>query len=92
MILDTSPVADFLMARVDRDALVYSGHQHGLRPELARHLFSKAVAERTVVRFLSDLERGEYGDAMSSSIAYSVLCRMADAYSEHPDFDQEWRA
>lgn len=63
--------------------------RHIIRHDPTRVL-ADCEAKRLTVRFLSDLERGEFGDSMTSSLAYSTLCSMAAVYADHPHFREEW--
>lgn len=65
---------------------------HAARWDPARVL-AECEARRIEVRFLSDLDTHRLRDTTNglSSIAYSVLCRMAHPYADHPDFREDWR-
>lgn len=94
-------VTEFLLARIAdlQDGRISYGVYELARGEFGEprdpivppRVLAECEAKRLTVRFLSDLERGEFGDTMTASIAHSVLCRMAAPHADHPDYQEEWK-
>lgn len=96
-----SALAEFLSARLDHDDHVYSGNQHGLRPDVARRLLADVAAKRGVLA-IHEVATVE-GDAgcvlcnLDSVLGWSdtgpceTVRLLAAVYVDHPDYRREWR-
>lgn len=87
-------LTEFLLARIAHDYRVYSGHQHGLGAELARHLLAECEAKGQIVEYhgfaIRQFEAGNQDYQSAALHGYVTLNALASVYSDHPDYREEW--